>query len=87
MKAKFQFEIMELDDDMVAVPMGDGAESYHGVLKINETAAAILKLLAEDTTEEQIVKVLLEEYTGDRAEIARYTHEYIEKLIAEGIVE
>ena len=57
------------------------------MIQINETAAAILKLLAEDTTEEQIVKVLLEEYTGDRAEIARYTHEYIEKLIAEGIVE
>ena len=52
-----------------------------------ETAAAILKLLARDTTEEQIVEELLKEYTGDKAEIAAYVHEFIEKLKAEGIVE
>ena len=87
MKAKFRFEIMELDDGKVAVPVGEGAETYNGVLKVNETAAAILKYLAEDTKEEKIVEALVEEYSGDKAEIARYTHEFIEKLIAEGIVD
>ena len=87
MKTKYKFEIMDLDDAKVAVPVGDGAEQFHGVLKVNETAVAILKFLAEDTTEEAIVDALMKEYTGDKIEIAGYVHEYIEKLIAEGIVE
>ncbi len=87
MKAKFDFEIMDLEDNQIAVPVGGGAEKFHGVLKVNETAAAILKLLAQDTTEEQIVENLLKEYAGDKAEISAYVHEFIEKLIAERIVE
>ncbi|MBR0219156.1 MAG: PqqD family protein [Clostridia bacterium] len=87
MKTKYQFETMDLDDVLVAVPVGEGAEAFKGVLKVNETAAAILKLLAQDTTEEAIVSELLKEYAGDKAEIAAYVHEYIEKLAAEGLVE
>ena len=87
MKAKFNFEIMDLDDEMVAVPVGDGAEQFRGVLKVNETAVAILKLLAQDTDEEKIVDALLQEYEGDKAGITGYVHEFVEQLKAEGIVE
>ena len=87
MKAKFNFEIMDLDDEMVAVPVGDGAEQFHGVLKVNETAVAILKLLAQDTDEEKTVDALLQEYEGDKAGIVGYVHEFVEQLKAEGIVE
>ncbi|MBR3740550.1 MAG: PqqD family protein [Clostridia bacterium] len=87
MKAKYDFEIMNLDDELVAVPVGDGSERYHGVLKLNETAAAILKLLAQDTDEEKIVDAILREYAGEKEQIAGYVHEYVERLKAEGIVE
>ena len=87
MKAKYSFEMMELDDGLVAVPVGDGANQFRGVLKVNDTAAAILKLLEQDTTEEAIVEAVLKEYAGDKDEIAGYVHEYIENLTAEGIVE
>ena len=86
MKAKYSFEIMDLDDGLVAVPVGAGAEHFHGVLKVNETAVAILKLLTEDTTVDAIVDALMEEYTGEREQIAGYVREYIEKLTEEGIV-
>ncbi len=87
MKTKYNFEVMELDDDLVAVPVGSMSEDFRGVLKVNETAAAILKLLEEDTTEEKIVNALLEEYSGEREQIAFYVHEYIMKLTEEGIME
>lgn len=87
MKAKYSFEIMELDDGLVAVPVGDGANLFRGVLKVNDTAASILKLLGQDTTEDAVVEAVLKEYAGDKAEITGYVHEYIEKLTAEGIVE
>ena len=87
MKAKYGFEIMELDDEKVAVPVGNGAEQFRGVLKMNETAIAILKLLEQDTDEEKIVDAILQEYDGEKEQIAGYIHEFVEKLKAEGIVE
>ena len=87
MKTKFSFEVMDLDDGLVAVPVGVNANKLQAVLKVNETAIAILKLLENETTEEQIVDSLLQEYSGEKAEISKHVHEYIDKLIEEGIVE
>lgn len=87
MKTKYSFEIMNLDDGLVAVPVGENASQFHGVLKVNETAVAILKQLEKDTTEEDIVKSLLEEYAGEKEEIAGYVRAFVGKLINEGIVE
>lgn len=87
MKAKYSFEIMNLDDEQVAVPVGDGADKFHGILKVNETAVALLKLLEQDTDEEKIVDAILQEYEGEKEQIAEYVHEFVEKLITEGIVE
>ncbi len=86
MKAKYTFEIMELDDGMVAVPVGCDSEQFHGVLKVNETAAAILKLLEKETTEEEIVNDLQKEYEGSKEDIVECVREYIEKLTAENII-
>ena len=86
MKTKFSFEVMDLDDGMVAVPVGEGANHFHGVLKVNETAVSILKLLEKETTEEAIVDELLKEYTGNKEQMTGYVHEFVQKLIEEGIV-
>ncbi len=87
MKAKFMFEIMDLDDGLVAVPVGGDAHQFNGVLKVNETAAAILKLLEKETSEAEIVTELLKEYTGDQEQIRSFVGEYLEKLKTEGVVE
>ena len=86
MKTKFSFEVMNLDDGMVAVPVGEGASEFHGVLKVNETAVSILKLMEKDITEEAIVEELLKEYDGEKEQMKVYVHEFIQKLINEGIV-
>ena len=86
MKTKFSFEVMDLDDGLVAVPVGEGASQFHGVLKVNETAVAILKLLEKDTTEEAIINELMKEYTGEKEQMTVYVHEFVQKLISEGIV-
>ena len=87
MKAKYDFEFMNLDDGLVAVPVGNDAAKFRGVLKINETAEKIIRLLANETTEEQIVDTILKEYNGEKEKISGYVHEFISKLIQEGIVE
>ena len=87
LKTKYVFEIMDLEDGLVAVPVGDAAERFSGVLKVNDTAAAILKLLERDTTENRIVDMILREYEGDKMQIAEFVHEFVEQLRVEGIME
>lgn len=87
MKAKYCFEFMELDDSLVAVPVGGDSHLFNGVLKVNDTAVAILKLLEQDTNEKQIVKDILKDYEGDPEQIHQYIHEFLNELKSEGIVE
>ena len=87
MKSKYTFEKMELDGEIVAVPVGDSAAELHAVLNVNEEAMRILELLREETTEEKIVAQLLKEYEGEKEEIAACVHLYIEQLAAEGLLE
>lgn len=87
MKSKYSFEKMELDGDIVAVPVGEGAAELHAVLNVNEEAMRILELLQEETTEENIVAQLLKEYEGKKEEIAPLVSTYIRQLSQEGLLE
>ena len=86
MKLKYTFEMMEIDDQQMAVPVGDGAQEMHGILKLNKSAAAILELLKEDTTEEQIVQGMLERFDGTEDEIKACVHDYIAELEVAGLL-
>lgn len=87
MKLKYTFEMMELDDQQMAVPVGEGADEFHGILKLNGSAAEILKLLKEDTTEEAVTAALLEKYDAQEEELRKYVHDYINELKEAGFVE
>lgn len=87
MKLKYTFEMMELDDQQMAVPVGEGADEFHGILKLNKSAAAIFRLLKENTTEEAVIAKLLETYDIEEDELKTYVHEYIEELKGAGVIE
>lgn len=80
MKLTMDFEILDLADEMVAVPVGDNADSFHGVLKLNEEAAAIIRLLGQDTTAEQIADELLKEYSVSKEELLSYINSFVDQL-------
>ena len=86
MKLLYTFENVNLDGEIMAVPVGDNSENLHGMLRLNETAAFILDCLKEDTTEEKIVDKILTEYEGDRNEIAGYVSDYIAELKQAGVI-
>ena len=87
MKLKHTFEMMEIDEQKMAVPVGDGADAFHGILKLNQSAAAILELLKEETTEEEMVQKLKGGYDSSEEEIRTYVHDYVEELKKAGFVE
>lgn len=67
MRAKYKFEMMKLDDRFVAVPIGAEAQTFQGVIKLNETSADILELLNEETTEKELVDALEIKYEAPRS--------------------
>lgn len=86
MKLKYDFEITELGDQIIAVPIGDNAREFSGVLDLNVTAATILKLLQKETMVEQIVSALQEEYEGTTEAITASVEKYINKLRKENLL-
>ena len=87
MKLKYKFEIVEVGDDITAVPVGDGADVMHGVLQLNDAAADIMRLLEKDTTEPEIVDAIYEMYDVEKQELTGQVHDFIETLKKDGIIE
>ena len=45
MKLKYEFIITEIGDDMIAVPTGDGADQFHGTVRLNGDAQTWTELI------------------------------------------
>ena len=80
MKLKYTFDLIEVDDHMVAVPVGGGAQAYHGVVKLNESAASIFRKLQDETREDAVVESLLNEYDAPKDSLVCAVHKFIAEL-------
>lgn len=57
-----------------------------GIVKLNETAAEILKLCTGDRTVEQMIGALRQQFTVDNEEIARGVYKFLEVARGKGWV-
>lgn len=55
-----------LGEETLLVPGIGEEEQFHGVIRLNETAAFITELLRKNVTEEEIIEALLREYDVER---------------------
>lgn len=87
MKLAVEMAVMELDDEISAVAVGEDSAKFHGMLRLNETAAVIIRMLAEDITFEQMHQALCEKYTDSAPEeIAGLLSDFLAQLDAEGLL-
>ena len=87
MKLKYTFETMQLDDNVVAVPVGKGARDFSAAIRLNESAAEIFGLLQNDVTEEYIISVMSQRHGEDPVKVTEYVHEFITGLKNEAVLE
>ena len=87
MKLKYDFVTMEMEGKTVAVAVGDDASKYHGMLRLNDTAACIFQLLHTDVSLEMIVEAMKNEYDAPETELRRYVEKYIQSLADAGLLE
>lgn len=83
---KYSFEVVELDDTLVAIPVGNHSGDFHGIIKLNETAAFIFNLLNEEITEEQLIRALSKEYGVSLETLKKDVHSYLKEFNEHGIL-
>ena len=87
MKLKYSFECIDVDDEIIAVPVGKNSKGIHGVLKLNKTGKEILDLLTCDTSEERIVNALADRYEDDREQLISYVQAAVDALHKAGLLD
>lgn len=86
MRLKFVFEMMELDDQKIAIPVSENTTEFKGVIKLNETAAFIFKLLKNETSEAEIIDAVSNEYAAPRDIVADDVHRYLKEFQEKGLL-
>lgn len=86
MRLKCDFEVMDINDEKIAVPVGDHASEFHGVIKLNDTGAFILGLLKQETSEDDIVKAMMSRYDACKEEIEKDTKQCIAEFAKVGLI-
>ncbi len=87
MKLKEGFVTHKVGEKYIAVATGQVAKELNGMLRCNDVVNSILTLLKDETTEEQVVSALMEEYEGEEDVIRSEVHKVIEKLCEEHLLD
>ena len=87
MKLKYKFITKNVAGTLVALTPGAEKERFNGMIKLNEVGAFILEKLSEETTEEDIVTKILEEYDVDKATAESSVSGFVSKLREGGLLE
>ncbi len=87
MKLKCSFEMVNIDDEIIAVPCGKGADKITGVLKMNKEGGEILGLLQNDISEEEIIEKIVSKYDNDIETISKYVRSFVYKLKKDNLIE
>ena len=87
MKIKEGFVIRKVMGNHVVIATGEQSKTFHGMVKLNNTAAEIWEQIANGLSEDEIVKAMLESYDIDEETLRQDVKKTIETLIEQGFVE
>ena len=87
MKLKFNFESVDMGDEIIFVPVDEGAAQVQGVLKMNNEGLEIVELLKQEITGDMIVQKLAEKYDNNREILADYVAKVLRNLRAADLLD
>lgn len=87
MKLAVEMAVMEMDGEWTAVAVGKDSSRFRGMLRLNKSAADIVKLLSEETTPEAVLAAMEKKYPDTpRAEIGHAIADMLNQLKKEGLL-
>lgn len=87
MKIKEGFVIRKVMGNHVVIATGAQSKSFHGMVKLNDTAANIWELIAKGLSEDEITASMLEIYDVEEAVLRADVKKTVQSLIEQGFVE
>ena len=87
MKLKENFVLRQVADNWVALPLGQEALDFTGILSLNDSGAMLWRCLEKGGDPESLADALMAEYNVDRATAMADAEEFIRKLSQTGCLE
>lgn len=87
MRIKNGFELKEIAESFVVIPVSENVVDFSSVIMLNETSAFLWLRLEKGSDEEELVKDLLEEYDVDERTAKADVSKFIEELKNAGVLE
>lgn len=87
MKIKSNFTLRNIADTWVALPLGETAVDFTGMLTLNESGVMLWRLLEGGSTREEMANALLREYEVSYEEALSDVDAFIARLNDAGCIE
>ncbi len=87
MKIKKGFVLRRVLDEAIVVASGEASKNFHGMIKLNDSAADIWGWISEGLSESEIAAKLAEKYEIAPEKAAEDTRAMIEQMLGAGIFE
>ena len=86
MKLKKEFILREIAGEYILVPTGETTLNFNGLIKVNELGAFIWNNIEKVNSEEDILKLILDEYEVEENIAREDLNEFLNKLKAAEII-
>lgn len=81
MKIKEGFMLRNVADNYIVVPVGKASLEFKGLINLNGVGAFIWECLEKETTIEEVIDKVIQEYGIDSELAARDVNNFINKLV------
>ena len=87
MKLREDYALRRVAGTWVVFPLGDATVDFDGMLRLNETASFLWKVLEKGASREEMAKALTEEYEVTYEHALRSTDNFLKMLQDAGCLE
>ena len=86
MKINENFLLRDIAGQKVVLPVGEAAEKFNGMIRLNDTGIYLWTLLEQDTDEDALLSAMLRDYEIDEETARADIHRFVETLRRAGIL-
>jgi len=86
MKVEKEFVLREIAGDYIIIPTGKTVLEFNGLITVNEVGISLWNMLQKEVSFDELVQGILEEYDVEEAVAREDIQEFLDQLIAGGIL-
>ena len=86
MKMRDGFEIVNIAEEYMVVPVGEKAEEFKGMVVLNAAAAFLLDKMHDDLNRDELVALLMERYDVDADKANKDVLEMLQTMYSLGLI-